>query len=162
MSEVIIRPIQEKDNPHIAKAIRTVLVEFDLPKVGTVYEDEALDCMYETYNVPRASYFIVELEGVVMGGAGIAPLANYKGNVCELQKMYFLQALRGKGIGSKMMDLCIQKATHFGFESCYIETMPYMKDAQKLYLRSGFEYRDGPMGDTGHFSCPVHMIKPLV
>lgn len=161
MDHVNIRPIQQKDNPHIAKAIRSVLVEHDVPKVGTVYEDKELDCMFETYNVPKAAYFVVEYKGEIMGGAGVAPLSNFTGNVCELQKMYFLESLRGKGIGTRMMDACISKAIEFGYDSCYLETMPFMKGAQKLYIRTGFEYIDGPMGDTGHFSCPVHMLKHL-
>jgi putative acetyltransferase len=40
--------------------------------------------------------------------------------------------------------------------------MPYMEAAQKLYVKSGFEYLDAPMGDTGHCSCPVWMIKQLI
>jgi putative acetyltransferase len=36
-----------------------------------------------------------------------------------------------------------------------------MKAAQKLYTRNGFEYIDGPLGDTGHFSCPVQMLRNL-
>ncbi|MCW8980710.1 MAG: GNAT family N-acetyltransferase, partial [Altibacter sp.] len=55
----------------------------------------------------------------------------------------------------------LTKARTFGFEQCYLETMPYMTAAQKLYERVGFRYIDGPMGDTGHYSCPVHMIKDL-
>jgi putative acetyltransferase len=36
-----------------------------------------------------------------------------------------------------------------------------MEAAQKLYNKTGFKYLDGPMGNTGHFSCPVHMILDL-
>ena len=60
-----------------------------------------------------------------------------------------------------MMAVCLDQARSFGFDQCYIETMPYMKAAQKLYIRTGFKYIDGPMGDTGHFSCPVHMLFDL-
>ena len=60
-----------------------------------------------------------------------------------------------------MMQVCLQKAREFGFEQCYLETMPYMKAAQKLYTKTGFTYLDGPMGDTGHYACPVHMILDL-
>ena len=161
MSEVIIRPIQKKDNPHIANVIRTVLVELNLPKVGTVFEDTALDCMFETYATPKSAYFVVTNGSEILGGAGIAPLANYKGNTCELQKMYFLDALRGKGIGKKMIIICLQHAITFGFDSCYIETILYMKAAQKLMLRNGFAYLDETIGHTGHFSCPSHMPKKL-
>ena len=161
MSEAIIRPIQKKDNAQIATVIRKVLIDLGVPKVGTAYADKALDCMFETYNKDKAIYFVVEEQGEIIGGAGIAQLDNYKGNVCELQKMYFLEATRGRGIGKEMMRLCIAKATEFGFESCYLETMTYMEAAQQLYKKSGFAIIDGPLGDTGHFSCPVQMLKTL-
>jgi putative acetyltransferase len=59
------------------------------------------------------------------------------------------------------MQNCLQKAIEFGFESCYLETMPYMEDAQKLYRKVGFDYICSPLGNTGHTSCPVWMLKKL-
>lgn len=157
-----IREIQPQDNVALAQAIREVLIEMEVPKVGTAYADKALDMMFETYDSDRSVYFVVENEeGEILGGAGIAQLANYKGNVCELQKMYFTQKARGKGLGAEMINKCLNVARQFGFEKCYLETMPNMKDAQRLYLKTGFEYIDGPLGDTGHCSCPVWMIKNL-
>ncbi|WP_034257627.1 GNAT family N-acetyltransferase [Altibacter lentus] len=161
MSTPVIRPIEKKDNPHIANLIRSVLEDLGVPKVGTAYADKALDAMFETYQNERMAYFVVEENGKLIGGAGVAPLDNYDGNVCELQKMYFLPEARGRGVGDAMIKLCLTKARTFGFEQCYLETMPYMTAAQKLYERVGFRYIDGPMGDTGHYSCPVHMIKDL-
>ena len=161
MSEAIIRPIQKKDNEQIATVIRKVLIDLGVPKVGTAYADKALDFMYEAYDKEKAVYFVVEENDKIIGGAGIAQLDNYDGNVCELQKMYFLEEARGRGVGSAMMKKCIEKATTFGFDQCYLETMTYMDAAQKLYKNSGFKLLDGPLGDTGHFSCPVQMLKTL-
>lgn len=159
--EILIREITLDDNAQIAQVIRDVLIEFGVPKVGTAYADTALDKMYQTYDEKKATYFVVEFEGKVLGGAGIKQLDNFAGNVCELQKMYFSAKIRGLGIGQKLMQVCIDKAQEFGFEKCYLETMPYMTDAQKLYQKVGFNYLDKPMGDTGHYSCPVWMIKNL-
>ncbi|MGO3184340.1 MAG: GNAT family N-acetyltransferase [Aequorivita sp.] len=161
MNTPIIRLIEKKDNPQIAKVVRSVLEDLGAPKVGTAYEDEALECMYETYQKPKTAYFVVEHNGKVIGGAGVAPLDGFEETVCELQKMYFLSEARGSGIGAQMMEFCIAKAREFDFESIYLETMDFMTHAQKLYKQSGFEYLKGPMGDTGHYSCPVHMLKPL-
>lgn len=161
MNDYIIRPIDEKDNPHIAKVIRNVLLEFGVPKVGTAYADKSLDCMYENYRIDKRAYFVVEENGEIIGGAGISPLDNFEGNVCELQKMYFAPQARGRGIGSKMMETCLNKAKEFGFGQCYLETMPYMDDARKLYYKSGFTHLEKAMGDTGHYSCNVWMIKKL-
>lgn len=161
MNTPIIRLIEKKDNPQIAKVIRSVFEDMDIPKTGTAYEDKTLDSMFEAYDKDRACYFVVELNGTVIGGAGIAKLDNYEGNVCELQKMYFLPEARGKGLGATMIKMCLVKAREFNFEKCYIETMPDMTAAQKLYKSVGFEFLDGPLGDTGHHSCPVHMLMKL-
>lgn len=158
---LLIRPIQPIDNKQIAAVIRSVLIEHDVPKVGTAYADASLDCMFETYSAARSCYFVVEKEGEIIGGAGISRLENESETICELQKMYFLPEARGVGLGSEMMEKCLTFAQSVGFENCYLETMPYMQSAQKLYLKFGFHYIDAPMGCTGHTSCPVWMLKEL-
>tara|TARA_R110000868_G_scaffold99653_4_gene274197 strand:+ start:112 stop:597 length:486 start_codon:yes stop_codon:yes gene_type:complete len=161
MENWVIRKIEKKDNQGVAQLIRAVFDELNIPKVGTAYADPYLDFMFEEYSKPKSAYFVVENEGRVVGVAGVAPLENEAETICELQKMYFAPETRGLGIGSQMMAICLQSAKDFGFESCYLETMPYMLGAQKLYKKVGFEYLDSPMGCTGHTSCPVWMLKKL-
>ena len=60
-----------------------------------------------------------------------------------------------------MIKKCINKAVSFNYEKCYIETMYNMNSAQKLYLSQGFKYIDKPLGNTGHSSCQVWMLKTL-
>ena len=94
-----IRPIQIEDNQVIAKVIRQVFISDNYPKTGTAFADMHLDTLFETYNKPKSIYYIVEDFGKIIGGAGISQLENSTENICELQKMYFLQEARGKGIG---------------------------------------------------------------
>jgi putative acetyltransferase len=161
MESITIREIQKQDNVEIAAIVRNVLMEMGAPKVGTAYADPNLDSLFEVYAVPKAIYFVVENNGKIIGGAGIKQLDNSDENICELQKMYFLPEARGLGLGKKLMDFCLEKATEFGFESCYIETMTYMEAALKLYRKSGFEYLEQQIGNTGHNSCEVWMLKKL-
>lgn len=159
--DFIIREIREEDNAQMAAIIRNVILEMGAPKIGTAYEDRATDEMFETYQKSKAAYFVLEYQNNVVGGVGIAQLANYDGNVCELQKMYFSPIARGKGLGFKLIKKCIEKAQTFGFESCYLETLPYMKAAVKLYKKYGFENLTKPMGNTQHYNCNVWMIKKI-
>jgi putative acetyltransferase len=161
MNNWIIRKIEKKDNQAVAALIRAVFDELNIPKVGTAYADPYLDLMFEEYNKPNSAYFVVENNDEILGGAGVAPLENEAETICELQKMYFLPEARGLGMGSQMMHNCLQAAKDFGFEKCYLETMSFMHDAQKLYNKVGFEYISSPMGSTGHVSCPVWMLKEL-
>ncbi|MDY8138279.1 GNAT family N-acetyltransferase [Aquimarina sp. 2201CG5-10] len=161
MSTIKIRSIAFDDNVALAEVIRTVLIEMGVPKVGTAYEDKALDMMYETYNHPRSEYYVVEIDGRIIGGGGIAPLEGEIAEICELQKMYFLPIARGKGLGYKVIDTCLSYAKEQGYTKCYLETMPYMESARKLYRKVGFKALEKPIGNTGHYSCQEWMIKNL-
>jgi len=161
MSEIIIREIEARDNVAVANLIRDVLLELGAPKVGTAYEDKSLAILSEVYNKEKAVYFVIEIDGKVRGGAGISQLEKSNENICELQKMYFLPEARGKGLGARMISKCIETAKKLGYEKCYLETLPYMKSAVKLYQKSGFTVLDAPLGNTGHYNCSEWMIKEL-
>ncbi len=162
MSNVKIRLLEPKDDKALASLIRSVLVEMGVPKVGTAYEDESLNRMYDTYNYSGMRYYVVEEKGEIVGGAGIAPLqGETSDDICELQKMYFLPVTRGKGIGYKMIQTCLSYAKEQGYTKCYLETMPYMQAARKLYQKVGFVSLEKPIGNTGHYSCQAWMIKEL-
>jgi putative acetyltransferase len=161
MNNCIIRKIQKKDNQQVAQLIRAVFDELNIPKTGTAYEDPYLDLMFEEYSKPKSIYYVVEKEGRIVGCCGVAPLINEAETYCELQKMYFLSEIRGLGIGRQIIEKCIESAKEFGFEQCYLETMPFMLEAQKLYKKVGFKNICAPMGSTGHTSCPVWMLKDL-
>ena len=158
---MLIRSVNQSDNKYLAVILREVLVEMEIPQKGSAYEDPELDNMYEAYQFSKSEYFVVEDDKKILGGAGISPLKDADINICELQKMYFHKTLRGRGIGQKMIDICLDFALESGYEKCYIETMPNMVDAQKLYLKTGFQYINSPLGNTGHNACPVWMIKKI-
>jgi putative acetyltransferase len=159
--DFIIREIKPSDNLDISKVIRSVILEMGAPKTGTAYEDKATDLMFETYQKDKTAYFVLEHKNKVIGGAGVAKLDNCEANICELQKMYFLPIARGKGLGTSLISKCLEKAKEFGFEDCYLETMPYMEAARKLYAKNGFLSLKQPMGNTGHYSCNVWMLRKI-
>ena len=161
MSTINIREISGADNLEMARVIRKVLEEFNVPKVGTAYEDPSLDALFEYYQNDLGVYLVLEENNKIIGGAGIGSLPDSAATVCELQKMYFLPEARGRGLGSLMIDKCLTKAKELGYTQCYLETMPYMEAARKLYRKNGFVDLDQPLGNTGHFSCSKWMLKEL-
>lgn len=160
-SDYLIREIEARDNEQVKNIVQCVILEMGAPKIGTAYEDIALEDMYKTYQKNKATYFVVEHNGKVLGGAGIAQLDDYQGNICELQKMYFLSEIRGKGLGTRLIEKCMLRAKKYGYDQCYLETMPYMTSARKLYAKNGFKQINKPMGNTAHYSCDVWMIRTL-
>ena len=161
MDDILIRRIEPSDNPTIAAIIRQTLKEFGANHPGTVYYDETTDHLFELFQQARSAYNIALLNGRIVGGGGIYPTEGLPEDTCELVKMYLLPEARGTGLGSKMISLCLEQAKQHGFSNVYLETMTELKAALKVYERMGFAYLDGPMGNSGHFGCPLWMMKSL-
>jgi putative acetyltransferase len=161
MQPIKIRIIKQTDNPVLAKIIRDTLAEFGANQPGTVYYDPTTDHLFEMFQNPLSVYFAAEMEGELVGGGGIYPTDGLPDKTCELVKMYLLPIARGKGIGKMIIDNCLQEAATLGFENVYLETMPELQQALKVYEKFGFNYLKGPLGNSGHFGCSRWMLKSL-
>ena len=156
------REIERDDNQRIAEIIRACLEEFGAVGPGFAWSDPEVDTMYETYQGDRAIYLLVETDGAeVMGGGGIGPLLGGAPETCELQKMYFDKAIRGQGMGKKLLTELLQSAREFGYRKCYLETLQHMDAANGLYRKLGFEPVPQPLGNTGHCGCDYWYVKDL-
>ena len=157
----LIRPIEAKDDAAMARIIRTVMPEFGACGSGFAISDPEVDWMSRAYAEPRHAYFVVERDGAVIGGGGMAPLAGGDPSVCELRKMYFLPEARGLGAGAEMMTVCLDAARAAGFRQCYLETLTGMDAAMRLYERSGFRRIAASLGATGHGGCDIFYSREL-
>ncbi len=158
---ITIRNIEKKDNPLLASVVRNTLSEFGANHPGTVYYDSTTDSLFEIFQEAKAHYFIAELDEQFVGGAGIFPTSGLQDGTCELVKMYLLPEARGIGLGKDLIARCIEKARENGFNRIYLESMPELSKALKVYEKFGFEYLSGPMGNSGHFGCSLWMLKEL-
>lgn len=156
-----IRLIQPGDNPEMARIIRDVMTEFGAVGPGYSINDAEVDTMYESYQDPRAVYYVIEGDAALVGGGGIAPLDGGGPDVCELRKMYFRPAVRGHGLGRRLLALCLDAARERGFRQCYLETLSGMTGAQRLYEAAGFRRIAASMGSTGHTSCNTFYVMDL-
>lgn len=157
----IIRTIEQEDDKSLARIIKSTLESQGNDIDGTVYTDEATNHMSLGYKTERSVYYIVEDDGVLLGGSGIAQIPGESHHFCELQRMFLAPEARGKGIGAHLMKKCLDFARTANYSHCYLETFENMKPARKLYELSGFKYIDYRMGETGHFSCNVWMLLEL-
>lgn len=160
-ADLRIRPIEARDDPALAAVIRSVMPEFGAVGDGFAINDPEVDWMHRAYSRPRCAYFVVERDGVVEGGGGVAPLEGGDADTCELRKMYFLPSLRGLGAGSAVMKRSLEAARAFGFRRCYLETLCGMDAAMRLYERTGFRRIESPMGATGHGGCNIFYLRTL-
>ncbi len=93
-----LRKLTVADNPAIASVIRQVSAEYGLTAdKGYTVADPNLDELYQVYSQPGHAYWVVEYEGEVVGGGGIAPLAGSESDICELQRCIFFRLFAVKG-----------------------------------------------------------------
>ncbi len=156
-----IRPIEPRDDAAVAGIIRTVMPEFGADGPGFAIHDAEVSQMHAAYAKPGAAYFVIERNGRVLGGGGVAALEGSEPSVCELRKMYFLPELRGLGAGQALITHCLDAARSLGYRTCYLETLTHMHAAQALYIKNGFHRIDQAMGNTGHFSCNRFYLRKL-
>ena len=155
--EIKIREIQEKDNKEIEKIIRSCLIEYGANHEGTAWTDPNLGRFSEIYNEEGNKYWVAEEDGKVVGGVGIGRMNS---NICELQKMYCIREIRGKGVAHKLIEIALDYAKNY-YKKCYLETLENMIEAQKFYEKNGFKRVYEPVVETEHFACDVRYIKDL-
>jgi len=159
----VLRPIRPRDDAAVAAIIRTVMTEHGASGPGFAIHDAEVAAMSASYRGGDARYYVVERGGDVLGGAGFARLAGTSdaAAVCELRKMYFLPAARGRGLGRAMIELLLDEMRAAGYRRCYLETTQRMQAAQKLYRKAGFGPQCSAEGATGHHGCDTFYAREL-
>ena len=159
---ITIRPIEEKDNKEIAALIRKVFDEFDAPKTESVYSDPLTDRLFQSfYQHPRAGYWVVEYNGSIVGGCGFYPTEGLDTDCAEIVKFYLSPLLRGKKVGSALLNMVEEKAQESGYKQLYIESFPQFQNAVSLYERKDFRHLESRLGNSGHTATTIHMIKNI-
>ncbi|MBT8493009.1 MAG: GNAT family N-acetyltransferase, partial [Deltaproteobacteria bacterium] len=57
---------------------------------------------------------------------------------CELRKMYLDSAMRGRGLGKRLLEHALSRARELGFRVVELETAAPLESAIALYQRYGF------------------------
>lgn len=159
--EITIREIKKEDDPVISSVVESVLVEHGVNRPGTAYYYDSLNHMSDFYLIRNGIYFIGSFDGKVSGGAGIYPTDGLPEATCELVKMYLLPEARGKGLGKALIEKYIAFAHQNGYTKVYLETMPELQNAVRVYEKLGFTLIPNALGNSGHFVCTIRMIKDI-
>jgi putative acetyltransferase len=157
---MIIREVTKEDNAKVKEIIQDSLKSLGLAIPGTAYFDPQLNDLHHYYNnLKHAKYWVVEMDGEVVGGIGIAPF-NEHDKVCELQKLYLSSRAKGLGLGKKLMETALSFASNH-YEKCYLETTHELRTACLLYEKFGFALLDEPLMGSDHSAMNAWYLKDL-
>lgn len=158
---MIIRLINQSDNKKLAELIRNVFDEHDAPRVGTVYSDPTTDNLYQLFQMPKSLLWVAEIDHQVMGCCGVFPTEGLPDKCAELVKFYIHPDSRGKGVGKALMQKSIDAAKDLGYKQIYLESLLEFSNAVSMYEKQGFKKLSYPLGNSGHTTCNIWMVKDL-
>jgi putative acetyltransferase len=162
-TDLTMRAVRRSDNPALATLIRQVMTEYHVVEDACAAHGSEVDGMWQAYQGDRAAYFVVTEEGgeEILGGGGFGPLPGPDASICELRKMYFLPAARGRGMGRRLLARCLEEAKVRGYRRCCLVTVDSMGEARRLYERAGFRPLEKPLGEPSYTVCDRWFVRDL-
>jgi len=158
---IIIREVEKDDNLLLAQIIRKTFEEYGAPKLGTVYSDPTTDDLYQLFRTEKSVLWVALTDNKIAGCCGIYPTKGLPEDCVELVKFYLSPESRKKGIGKALLAKSIEYAQLYGYTKLYLESLPHFNDAVNIYEKQGFRRLSKPMGESGHNSCNIWMVKDL-
>lgn len=154
--------ITPEDNAALAVIIRDNLRAHRLDIPGTVYFDDDVNHLSDFYLAdPQKRFYLVlkDDDGTVLGGVGLAEFAPFAG-CAELQKLYLVDEVKGRGLGRKLVEAIEEKARELGYSRMYLETHTNLDVAIRLYRKQGFRDIPQPAGVV-HSAMDTFLLKEL-
>jgi GNAT superfamily N-acetyltransferase len=108
------------------------------------------------YAPPGGDLFMARLDGQP---AGMAAFRAWSGGGAEMKRLFVRPSARGAGVGRALVDHVIDRARAAGYRRIVLDTLPIMRDAQRLYEQVGFRdvspYYDSPIPGTRFMARPL-------
>lgn len=142
------------------EAVRALFAEYaaSLPvDLGYQNFEKELASLPGSYASPQGGLFLAEVDGVLAGCVAIRRLS---GEVCEMKRLYVRPQHQGAGIGRQLVLAAIDAARSLGYREMWLDTLPTMSSAQRLYAELGFE-RIEPYGSAhapGTRFCGLRLV----
>ena len=121
--------------------------------------DSELANLPGVYVPPRGEIYIAAAGDDVAGVDAVRPVSDGLDGRSEVKRLYVREGWRGQGLGRALADAAVSFATHAGYTTMVLDTLPHLVTARDMYARMGFKeivpYYENPLPDV------VYMEKIL-
>jgi ribosomal protein S18 acetylase RimI-like enzyme len=155
--KMVIRPVNI-DEMHLVRQLFLEYAQslgFSLCFQGFQQE---LDELPGKYSLPDGTLLLAWENNEAVGVVGVRRLDAHS---AEMKRLYVRPDQRGKKAGRQLAEAIIGEAERLGYSSIKLDTVPTMKEAQRLYLELGFviipSYYDNSACDS---ICMEKQITP--
>jgi GNAT superfamily N-acetyltransferase len=134
-AEFRLRDATTDDGAAIRAVVLAVMSEYGLSS-DLEADDADIRNVVASYGERGGSFRVVtSIDGDIVGCGGLYPIDERQ---AEFRRMYLLPAVRGIGIGRKLLADLISLARQRRFERVVLETASVLKEAISLYRKHGF------------------------
>jgi len=145
----------------VVRTIRAARTRRDIEEVRALLLDYAawikVDLCFQNFSAelaglpgdyarPGGTLLILRIDDKV---AGCIAVRKIRGKDCEMKRLFVRDAFRGHGGGRALALRAVQWARRAGYGRMFLDTLPVMSAAQKMYEDLGFvdtePYRENPV-----------------
>jgi putative acetyltransferase len=143
--------IIEARTPEHVQTVRSLLLEYR--------ESLGIDLSFQSFDeellrlpgnyAPPTGRLMLAMSTEVHGCAALQRVDDRR---AEMKRLYVRTAARGIGVGKALLARVLSEAKSIGYSSIVLDTLPTMREAQRLYEQFGFRdidaYRANPIIGT--------------
>lgn len=120
-----------------------------------------IDALREHYDGPDGRFLLCECDGEM---AGCAAMRRFDHDDGEMKRLHVTPAYRGRGLGRALAEAIIAEARALGYRRMLLDTLPFMREAHRLYESLGFRqippYRHNPVPGTKFLALDLTRVTP--
>ena len=153
---ILIRKALSEESINQAKVL---FIEYaDYLKIDLSFQDFDLELklLPLNYTAPSGCLLLAFYNDKLAGCVGLRKLES---DICEMKRLYVRPEFRRRRIGLELSKAIINKAKEIGYESMRLDTLPFMKEAIKLYSFLGFReiapYRFNPFDNAKFYELKL-------
>lgn len=151
-----VRDATPADIPRVRALIEEYCRWIDLDLAFQEIEPE-LDDLPGDYTPPTGLLLV----GVVNGRVeALVAYRRFDDGIAEMKRLYVAPVARGLGLARTLATALLDRARASGYHTMYLDTLPKMGEAQRLYESLGFRdippYYDTPLPDTRFMGCRLN------
>ena len=151
----MIEPARRADLDEVRAMLREYQAWLNVDLCFQSFEEE-LAGLPGAYRPPDGALLVARGDSRLLG---MVALRRRDSTIAEMKRLYVRDAARGTGLGRRLAERIIAEARALGYRELWLDTLPVMQDAQRLYVRLGFAdippYYPSPVEGTRYMALTL-------